>query len=175
MTLKSAIRARFFLRLKRLIVICLFPIASLFSIRLLAQDKTPLPPKRITIRFLHPKTGKPLRKMPVSIAVWNEDTAQARFDAMQAGVVLQTDKKGTIVYRLPDPTPQHIGFFAQSTHLCSTDSVFAPDDVLRTGGVAAYDAKKCGETKLVLKPAPGEILVLEKPITDTEKVKKKVY
>ena len=90
---------------------------------------------------------------------------------MVASVNKKTDKAGLIVFTLPNPIPRHIGFSmdAYFNRDCSSGE-FIPEEVLKIGAVAKYDFTKCGPTKVVVKAAPGEIVVLDRPLSLGERM-----
>ena len=127
--------------------------------------------KTITLRFINPETGKPVSGMVVGVTAWNVDVFHSMTAEIVAGVNKKTTKAGLIVFTLPNPIPRHLGF-SMDPYLnrgCSTGE-FSPEEVLRSGAVAKYDSTKCGPTRVVVKAAPGEILVLDRPLSLWERM-----
>jgi len=112
--------------------------------------------------------------MVVGVTAWNVD-AFSKAEEIVVGVNKKTTKAGLIVFTLPNPIPRHLGF-SMDPYLnrgCSTGE-FSPEEVLRSGAVAKYDSTKCGPTKVVVKATPGEIVVLDRPLSLAERVAREI-
>ncbi len=127
--------------------------------------------KVITFRFINPNSGKPASGMLVGVTAWNVDVFHSRSDEVVASMNVRTDKAGKIIFHLPDPIPRHLGFSIDPylNRACSTGE-FSPDEVLRSGGIAKYNSAKCGATKIAAIASPGEIVVLDRPLTLWERM-----
>jgi hypothetical protein len=130
---------------------------------------------QITLRFIDPESGKPLKGIYGDILAGNTD----KFDGTTKTIVWnatpkKTDREGKVVFQLPDPVPRYLLCSADvlDLHGCSS-GVFSAKDVLRTGVVAVFDTKKlrwCGKLKTQAAAKPGEIVIFDKRMTVWERM-----
>lgn len=133
----------------------------------------------ITMRLIDAKSGKPLRKVPVTMFAWNGPSTFPPDNVPKGEVVMHgtTDKEGRAVFHLPQPTPEHIGFsvgtpwdFAGCWRLRD----LSPETVLRSGVVAHYNVSQCGKSSVQVSANPGEVVILEKKLTLWEKMRREI-
>ena len=143
-----------------------------FPLCALAQD--------ITLRLIDAKTGKPLRKVPVTMFSWNGPTAFRPDDIPKDQLIFHgiTDSEGRAIFSLPRPLLAHIGFsvgtpvdFAGCWHIGGDVS---PEKVLQSGLVAEYDESRCGKLRTQVSKRPGEVVVVERRLTVGEKIRREI-
>jgi len=131
----------------------------------------------ITLRLVSAKSGKPLSKTNAAMCTWNGtfDIHRPPYpERICVGAI--TDKSGTAVFQLPKPLPEKIGFdiggvrnFAGCWRLPNT----SPENVLRSGVVAAY-SEKCGKLRAPLTARPGEVVIADRKISLWENMRTEI-
>jgi len=122
----------------------------------------------ITVHLLNAESGKPLRKVPISIESWNGPPNGKPDRPFPLGIVKTfTDRNGLLSFQLPAPTPEYVGFSIggpQQFWGCSP-SIFPVKEALENGIVAQFDEKRpeCGKLRIkVSAPSAGEIVIYER-------------
>lgn len=141
-----------------------------------SRGRAPQSPLEITFRFINPESGKPASGMVIGIAAWNVDTHPSKATEIVASINTKTDKAGKIIFHLPQPIPKHMGISTDPYLVrgCAGKDIFSPDQVFRFGAVATYNSAKCGPTRVVMKATPGEVVLLERPLSLTERMRREV-
>lgn len=132
----------------------------------------------ISVRLVNAKTGKPFPKVRVAMSMWNGNFDIKRPPLPHKDIVdATTDSNGRVVFRLPQPTPEHLGFDVGSPldfAGCWTLPDFSIEAVERLGLVAGYNESKCGESKARVSAKPGEIVIVERKLTLAEKMRREL-
>lgn len=91
--------------------------------------------KQITVRFLDPKSGKPIRKMWVNVTQYSGNPPKGPIPAeyIVASSSARTDKHGEVVAVLHEPLATYIGI--HSFDLAYSDFLIPIAEVLKTGVV----------------------------------------
>jgi hypothetical protein len=138
--------------------LCLFPL-HLFG----AQ-------KQITVRFLDSASGKPIRKMWVTVSQYKGDLPNGPIPASNVVSKLsgRTDQKGEISATLGDQLPTYVWVFAPD--LRNSGPLFHMAEVLQSGVLFSYDRKGNVPT-MTPEPQAGEIVFVEKRLTTWDKMR----
>lgn len=120
------------------------------------------------LRITEQPSGKPVRGIYVyGYAGTNapRDASVPRPDQTipAVGIIPETDAQGVVSFELDvQSLPKYVGLGTVDVWNCSAHT-FPLDEILQTGVVAAYDAKRCGklEAKTVT-PVPGEVVVYDR-------------
>lgn len=132
----------------------------------------------IMVRLVNAKTGGALSKVPVTMLSWNGtfDIHKPPLPEQQISEAV-TDSSGAVVFHLPEPMPEHIGFnvggpvdFAG----CWRIGVSSPESILQSGVIASYDESKCGKSKARVTVKPGEVIIVERKLTLWEKIRREL-
>ena len=156
--------------------------------------------KQITVRFLDPKSGKPIRGMWVSVSQYKGDLPKGPIPAeyVVSTLNVQTDQNGEVAATLGDPLPAYIG--VHSFDLWHSGPLIQVDEVLKSGAVLDYsgkgapqdywvdnqghrsmesgsllnhsDKKSAATCKPV--PEPGVIVFVEKKLTAWDKMRQEI-
>ena len=133
----------------------------------------------ITLRLLDSRSGKPLRKVPVTAFVWNGPATFRPDDIPEDEIVLHevTDAGGQIIFHVPERRFAHIGFsvgtpvdFAGCWHLGEV----SPEKIVQSGLVADYDELRCGRSKVQVSAKPSEVVILERRLSAGEKIRREL-
>lgn len=170
-----------------------FVVLSFIVFPLLAGPQEGRARRQVTVRFITPKSGKPIRKIWVGVTQWKDkppkDAGTARY--VLADTNAQTNRDGEVVFTLSDPPPKFVS--VDSFDLWYSGSLILTSEVLKSGVVLDYsDAKpprgywvnrqgqpvlKSGSllpdehksnkkaVKLRVSAKPGEIVYVESTIT----------
>jgi hypothetical protein len=156
--------------------------------------------QQVTIRFLNPKSGKPIRKIWISVVQYKGSPPKGPIpaDYVVSTVNARTDRNGEVTATLHDPLPTYIS--VHSFDLSYGGSLLPIDDVLKTGVVMDYSSKgapqgywtddqgqpamKSGTlldhsdrkeaTTLKVAPEPGVIVFVEKKVTTGERIRQEI-
>lgn len=157
--------------------------------------------QQITVRFINPKSGKPLRKMWVGVTQWKGEPPKGESNVpyILGSTNAQTNRNGEVVFMLSDPPPMFVS--VQSFDLWYSGSLIPTSKVLESGVILDYsDAKpprgywvnKQGQLilksgtllghgsngkpalKLKIKAKPGEIIYIEKKITLWQRMRQEI-
>ena len=146
---------------------------SLFAVLFLGTLTRAQTAQQIVVRFLDIQSGKPIRKLAVTFTFWNGDSgSRGRISSEQSvrTVSTRTDADGTIRLDVPEPVPQHLSIFQPD--LVDPASIrLSPTGVLSSGVVLS---SKRNKTDLVLKAAPGELVILSKRLTTTDRMRREI-
>lgn len=160
----------------------------------LARAQRPTRPRqRVTVRFLDPRSGKPIRKMWVGVTQWKDEPPKEESNVpyILGNTNAQTNRSGEVVFTLSDPPPMFVS--VHSFDLWYSGNLIPTSKVLESGVVFDYsDAKpprgywvnkqgqpvmksgslfpdgqkpKKGVSKLKVSAKPGEIIFVERKIT----------
>ena len=153
------------LGLSVVLVVCL--ISSLLSAEPISTD--------ITFRFVNPNSGEPVKNLTVFFTAWNVDRLPPRASEIVARATIRTDKEGKAVFHLPQPIPKHLEWNAFDIRGCSDKDYSAEQasEALRIGFVANYDPG-CGKLKTQIGAKPGEIVILDRPLTLLERITREI-
>lgn len=171
-------------------------ISALSCLALVASLPAAQAQQTITVRFVDFKSGKPINNFYLSVEAWGgdrtrsatKDTTIVREGYKKAGngtvtvrlparrskaatVVFESstkaDKEGRVIIHFPEILPEHIEVFSGDLAVHFTD--FSPDEVLEFGAVVPFPKDKTNSKVKVLRK-PGEIVVLNKRITDWDRM-----
>lgn len=120
----------------RALIVAFVVISSswLVPLHLFAADR------QITVRFLDPKSAKPIRKMWVGVTQYKGDPPKGPIPAEYRVSYLnsKTDQNGEIVVALHDPLPTFVSVIAD---LWYNGSLISVGEVLKSGVVLDYSGK----------------------------------
>jgi hypothetical protein len=121
----------------------------------------------ITVRLLDAKTGKPLAKTAVTLAV--TENGKIIFQSHS-----NTNSNGLAVLSLPEPIPERISlsYGTPDLGICS-DIAFPASDILTTGLVSK---NRCyaGELPHPVSARPGEIVLFGSPVSLRERILREI-
>jgi hypothetical protein len=123
-------------------------------------------PTDIVVRFLNPKSGKPLTKVGILVLLWNESQSNGNSEKPPSHLSLKTDEHGEIHIHLNDPLPSRVTL-SNSVQLAGcSELVFDVLEAIRSGVVAKFDVNRkwCGQLKARPTAKPGEIVVFDKKV-----------
>jgi hypothetical protein len=156
--------------------------------------------REITIRVVHAKSGKPIRKLFMSVDAWNgrlgpdgdmpqihEQYSKARgnevfvrlppHDSAEElvffGGITRLDNDGKIVVRLPDDLPRHMQFQLISYTGGPDSGVISPAEVLKNG-VILGNSRTPHLSSVPASPTPGEIIWIAKPFSGWDYVRQEI-
>jgi hypothetical protein len=126
--------------------------------------------RAITIRFLDFKSGKPVKNLSVIVTLWNgKSTMDVSGMTNISETRARTDDHGSLVVRVPDPTPEHISVFTPD--LAQAVTQVSPRDVLKAGAVIPY---RRGRNKSDVTAAAGEIVILNHKLTVADRMRQEL-
>jgi len=129
--------------------------------------------KQIAVRFLDPKSGKPIRKMMVWVTQYKGNLPKGPIPLCYelAHAKIKTDEKGEVLVTLHDPPPKFIGII--SFDLWNSGPLIPLDKVLESGVVLDYSRKVKGASP---KPSakPGEIIFVERRLTVWDRMRQEL-
>ena len=129
----------------------------------------------ITLRVIDAESGKPLKGISVGILVPDGDESRGANKEGASLVVVEIDKEGRGKFRVPEPPPQYVELTSSGAlHGCS-DRKLSIEDATHAGLVATYhyDPMRpswCPELKTQASAKPGEIVILDKPMTNADQL-----
>ena len=131
--------------------------------------------QQIAIRLLDFDSGKPIKKLSLSLTFWNgnpePDGWLTRNSIVREGSA-RTNEEGRIVVDVPRPVPEHLRLF----HPDLTDP-YSPDlslaEALKSGIVVAYKHSTKGPTAQA-SSKQGEIVIFNKRRTAWERMRQEV-
>jgi hypothetical protein len=118
----------------------------------------------ITVRLLHYRTGKPIKKVSVSIAFWNGEPFNENIV-----IKAKTDKNGQILVHVPEPVPEHLSMSSFDLFL-SRDGVnsgipMSPAEALKSGLVVPYEeGHSHSHSHLKVSAKPGQIVLFTRKL-----------
>jgi hypothetical protein len=139
---------------------------AIFGGFLLTQAAGVAPQSVVTLKLIDARSGKPLRNAFVGMDAYNGPSPH-RFPDYRfpgSGILPTTSADGRISFRLPEPTPEYIGFGLGYPNFwgCS-QGLLLVSEILKSGVVATYDERKCGKLKKGGASAkPGEVVIYER-------------
>ena len=137
------------------------------ALPLLAQQE-------LRVRFLDPRSEKPIRKLWVGVVQWNGMSPDEPILAKNvvSDLNTRTDQNGTVVVKLAEPLPKFV--WVSSLALVSPGTPGIPVcDVLRSGVVLKYrDKSRTWTSELTGKP--GEILIMDRRLTVWDRVRREL-
>ena len=129
--------------------------------------------KHITVRFLDPKSGKPIHKLRVWVYQYKGNLPKGpiplRYELAHAKSL--TDEKGEALVTLHDPPPKFIGVVASD--LSNSGPVIPLCKVLKFGVVLDYSRKVNG-SKPKTSAKPGEIVFVERKLTVWDRMRQEL-
>lgn len=156
--------------------------------------------RKITLRFLDPKSGTPIRKMWVNVFQYKGNPPKGPVPAeyVMSSLSLRTDRNGEIAATLHNPLPTYVGI--QSFDLAYNGPLISIDDVLKSGVIVDHSSKgapqgywtdnqghrsmrsgslldhsdKKWATTVNPVPEPGVIVFVEKRITTGERIRQEI-
>lgn len=125
----------------------------------------------ITLRFLDFKSGKPIKKLNVIVTLWNGESTREGVSSIPiiSETRARTDDHGSLVVRVPDPTPEHISVFTPD--LAQAVTQVSPSDVLKAGAVIPY---RRGRNKSDVTSPAGEIVILNHKLTAADRMRQEL-
>jgi hypothetical protein len=148
----------------------------------------------VTVRFLSPKSGKPIRKMSVTVTQWR-DVPPPPSEGSDMPYFLgdknaQTNRNGEVRFRLNDPPPKFVdvhsfqlwysGDFIPISKILESGVVLdysgakpprgywvnkRGQPIMKSGTLLGHGSKGKRVSKLKIKAKPGKIIYIEKKIT----------
>ena len=81
----------------------------------------------------------------------------------------RTDDHGSLMVKVPDPTPEHISVFTPD--LAQAVTQLSPSDVLKAGGVVPY---RRGRNKSDVTAQAAEIVILNHKLTAADRMRQEI-
>lgn len=157
---------------------------------LLTGQQLPKAVQHVTVRFINPKSGKPIRGMWADFSQF-EAKPTRESDHLFSNRAAQTNRDGEVVFTLSDPLPKFLsvhsfdlwysGTLVPTSKVLNSGIVFDYSDakaprgywvnkqgqpVMKSGSLLGLGNKaKSGVTKLKVTTKPGEIIFVERKIT----------
>jgi hypothetical protein len=130
--------------------------------------------QEVTVRVINVANGRPLPKQAFSVSLLYDKKYDQEIPAKYDAVLnLETDANGEAHFKLPEPPPVHFSAQARvdwSHWKCGCAIMGSTNDLIQkgiVGPVAAIDSKKYAA---LLKPAPGQILFVARPLSLIERL-----
>jgi hypothetical protein len=124
----------------------------------------------ITVRFLDFKSGKPIKNLSVIVTLWNgKSTMDVSGMTNISETRARTDDHGSLMVKVPDPTPEHISVFTPD--LVQAVTQLSPSDVLKAGGVVPY---RRGRNKSDVTAQAAEIVILNHKLTAADRMRQEI-
>jgi hypothetical protein len=128
--------------------------------------------QEVTVRIVNAANGQPLPKQAVSVSFLYVQKYDKEIPARNdTALHLDTDANGEAHFRLPEPPPAHLSASVRvdwSHWKCACWVMGSTDDLIHKGLVGPEVA--AGKSSLDIKPAPGEILFLTRPLSFLERL-----
>ena len=123
-------------------------------------------PRNVTVLLIDPHSGKPLKKVDVTMAAWNGQT-DADTPATSIGKI---DSEGKATFQMPQSAPRHISFalLYRNFEYCSPGT-FSAEEVLATGVVDKYDGH-CGKLRWHGAAKPGKVVIFARKLSFWDKI-----
>ncbi len=124
----------------------------------------------ITIRFVEPKTGEPLRKMWVGLTQYKDHPPKGPIPAkfVLATSQRQTDANGKVAFCLHEPIPTYLA--VHSFDLSNNGSLLSVEEVMNRGVVLDFSKRSAAGTL----PKPGIILFVERRISTLDRMRQEL-
>jgi len=112
-----------------------------------------------------------MKKLNVIVSLWNGESTGEGVSSITniSETRASTDDHGSLVVRVPDPTPEHISVFTPD--LAQTVTQVSPSDVLKTGAVIPY---RRGRNKSDVTAPAGEIVILNHKLTIADRMRQEL-
>lgn len=126
----------------------------------------------VTIRVINVYNSRPLQKQKVYLTLmyFKPERPPANSELNLSG---ETDAKGEVQFQIPEPAPLH---FSVMVHLtseylrCGCWVMSATQDLIQKGIVGPQPGPKQDNSDSAVKVAPGEVIVLTRPMSFFERV-----
>jgi len=143
---------------RHLVFVVLFSLSSCFA-------------QVVTIRVVNANNGQGLRKQQVYVSLLYEkgESVPEKYDA---NLSLLTDANGEVRFALPNPAPAHMSASVRLPEhwLCGCGVLVTTGEVISRGIVGPGAAAGIGRPATPAKAAPGEILILARPLSFWERL-----
>lgn len=133
---------------------------------------------KITVRLLDVRSNKPLKNISVEMFLWNGTWDIKKGLPSDYHVFSgKTNAEGLVVFDLPQPFPEHIGFHSMNLLGCSI-SDFSASEVIKSGAVAPYklNVPQCYHGTLTGKrtSVPGEVIIYDQRVSARQRLLREI-